>query len=175
MLARYGAAPQVARFAINESLHGEISQQLVRGANLVVQTDRGPELSSLLEVVRKGIESEEKPVTGDVLRLATDTDQSIHADRRKQADLEFFEWQSRLDEWQLQLQLIDLEWTLDGEQLILYVLNGQDAETTRLALLAAAAGLGIIHVQPVAAEGVVQSTGGGGCGSGGCGSGGCSS
>ena len=87
--------------------------------------------------------------------------------------MEFLDWQQRLADWQLQLQLTDLEWTLDQQQIILYVLNGQDAETTRLALLAAAAGLGIIHVQPVAAEGVVQATGGGGCGSGGCGSGGC--
>ena len=54
-----------------------------------------------------------------------------------------------------------------------------DEEPERIALLAAAAGLGIVHVQPVEADGIVHqpSGGGGGCGSGGggCGSGGCGS
>ncbi len=176
VLARYGTSPQVARFGVSESLHSVIADKLHHRAELVVQTDRGPEIASLLEMVRDGIITDDKPVTGDVLRLATSDDRQRHQQNRRKADLEFFDWQTRLTEWQLQLQLIDLEWTLDEEQLILYVLNGQDAETTRLALLAAAAGLGIVHVQPVAAEGVVQTSGGGGgCGSGGggCGSGGC--
>ncbi|MCA9058814.1 MAG: hypothetical protein KDA85_09950, partial [Planctomycetaceae bacterium] len=77
-----------------------------------------------------------------------------------------------IDAWNLQLQLIDLEWTLDRSRIVLYVLNDRGAETTRLALLAAAAGLGIIHVQSVSADGVIQQSSG--CGSGGCGSGGCS-
>ena len=79
-----------------------------------------------------------------------------------------------MNDWQLQLQLIDVERTLGDDHVILYVLNDQNAETTRLALLAAAAGFGIIHVQPVTADGIVNQTSGG-CGSGGCGSGGCSS
>ncbi|MFN8705965.1 MAG: hypothetical protein ACK50J_04745, partial [Planctomyces sp.] len=79
-------------------------------------------------------------------------------------------------EWKLELELIDLEITLD-EKTVLYVLNDRNAETTRLALLAAATGRGIVIVQPVTADGVVPlgSGGGGGCGSGGCGSGGCGS
>ena len=64
----------------------------------------------------------------------------------------------------MQLELIDIERTLD-DRLVLYVLNDRSAETTRLALLAAAGGFGVIHVQPVSAEGVVQTGGGGGCGS----------
>lgn len=173
VLGRYGAAPQVARFGVSELLHADVSGELVRGVEFVAETDRGPELITLLEIVRQDVIAEEKPVTGQMLRLASDDDRKAHRENRQKADVEFFDWQQRLADWQLQLQLIDLEWTLDQQQIILYVLNGQDAETTRLALLAAAAGLGIIHVQPVAAEGVIQATGGGGCGSGGCGSGGC--
>ena len=86
--------------------------------------------------------------------------------------MQFSGWIRRLRTWQLQLELIDLEWTLD-RRLILYVLNARGAETTRLALLAAAHGDGTVHVQPVNADGVVSaSSGGSGCGSG-CGSGGC--
>ena len=64
----------------------------------------------------------------------------------------------------------DLEWTLDRQKLVLYVLGGRGPDTTRLALQAAAAGLSVIEVQPVSAEGVVPlPAAGGGCGSGGCG------
>ena len=94
--------------------------------------------------------------------------------QQQRAAAEFAEWQQRITDWQLQLQLIDLEWTLDDQKVILYVLNDQNAETTRLALLAAAAGMGIVQVQPVSAEGVIPpEPKGGGCGSGGCSNGGC--
>lgn len=174
VLARYGAVPQVARFGASEELFGRIESQLRHGVGLVVTSERGTEMAQLLEVVQSGINPGEKPTTGKVLRLATSEDRVLFDTNRRQADTEFFDWQARIEEWQLQLQLVDMERTLDGEQLILYVLNGQDAESTRLALLAAAAGLGIVTVQPVASEGIVQSSGGG-CGSGGCGSGGCGS
>ena len=173
LLARYGAIPQVARFAVSADQFQQSGGQLCHGVDVVVETDRGPEVASLLDVVRTEIQPETGEVTGSFTRIAADTDREQHRRNRSRADVEFFEWQQRLDEWQLQLQLVDVEWTLDQEKVVLYVLNGQDAETTRLALLAAAAGLGIIHVQPVAAEGVIYSSQGGGCGSGGCSSGGC--
>lgn len=176
LLVRYGLVPQVARFGVSESLYDSASDKFVHGAEVVVDSDRGPEIGRVLEVVRLQTSSDDNPLTGDVIRMATSEDLGQHAVSRRECDLSFMEWQERIDGWKLQLQLIDLEVTLDGKHTVLYVLNGQDAETTRLALLAAAAGLGIIHVQPVGAEGMVQkSDGGGGCGSGGggCGSGGC--
>ena len=80
------------------------------------------------------------------------------------AEDSFTEWLVRAEKWKLQLELIDIERTLD-DRLILYVLNDRSAEATRMALLAAAGGFGVIHVQPVSAEGIVQASGGGGCGS----------
>jgi hypothetical protein len=74
----------------------------------------------------------------------------------------------------LNLELVDLEWIIDPRKLVLYVLNERGPDCTKLALQAAAAGLGIIEVQPIDAQGLVQlESSGGGCGSGGCGSGGC--
>ena len=173
VLVRYGVVPQVARFEVSEQLYSVAVDQLVHGSQVVVDSDRGPEVGQLLEVLRPWTAADENPVTGNVQRIALTEDLRLNAENRRRSDLEFFDWQQRIADWQLQLQLVDVEWTLDGKQIVLYVLNGQDAEATRLALLAAAAGLGIIHVQPVAAEGIVQKTSGGGCGSGGCGSGGC--
>jgi hypothetical protein len=67
------------------------------------------------------------------------------------------------------LQLVDLEWLFEPEKLVLYVLNERGPDCTKLALQAAAAGLGIIEVQPVDAQGVVRLESTGGCGTGGCG------
>ena len=125
VLARYGAVPQVARFGMSEALFDTVESELSHGAEIAVQSDRGVELAQLLEVVSEGINPEEKPVTDDVLRLATADDRKRHSENRRAADLEFFEWQNRIAEWQLQLQIIDTEQTLDGEQKILYVLDGQ--------------------------------------------------
>lgn len=178
VLVRYALIPQVARFGVSEQLYDDVSDQLLRHAQVVVNTDRGAEVGQVLEVVRVQTSADENPVTGDVLRMASDTDLQLHAENRRRADAEFAAWETRIENWKLQLQLIDIEITLNGDQIVLYVLNGQDAETTRLALLAAAAGLGIIHVQPVSADGMVaKEPSGGGCGSGGggCGSGGCGS
>ncbi|MCR9202462.1 MAG: hypothetical protein NXI04_27800 [Planctomycetaceae bacterium] len=174
-LVRYGRVPQVARFGLSGALRDTLLSVDRRLPDVVVQTDRGEEVGALLEVIRPGLLTENPSITGDLLRLATESDRSRAAENSRDADTEFFDWQQRIADWDLQLQVIDMEWTLDRDNVILYVLNDQNAETTRLALLAAAGGYGIIHVQPVNADGIdyAATGGGGGCGSGGCGSGGC--
>ena len=169
VLARYGLVPQVARFGVNSA---DIVRDLRRGTPLVVATDRGTEVASLLETLRPEITGEGATVTGELVRIACSDDLERHNENRVQAERDFFDWQGRLDEWKLDLQMIDVEYTLDRQQTILYVLNGRNAESTRLALLAAAGGYGIINVQPVTSQGI-DTTPSGGCGTGGCGSGGC--
>jgi len=162
VLARYGAIPVVARFDIGEC-------EVTRGQQLVVETDRGEELAEVLEFIPTHLSSNADSA-GRVLRVATADDRSRAADASRACEEAFEGWLRRCEEWKLQLELVDIEQTLD-EKLILYVLNDRGPETTRLALLAAAGGHGVIHVQPVNAEGVdpVKDSGGG-CGSqGGCG------
>jgi cell fate regulator YaaT (PSP1 superfamily) len=163
-LVRYGRVPQVARFGGN-ALRPD------RDALVVVSTERGEELGAVLHVSAgpKTLVENEPGLTGQVQRLATDADSLRVAEQQQVLDDEFGTWMKRAAAWKLQLEIIDLEKTLDG-RLILYVLNDRGPETTRLALLAAAAGYGVVHVQPVAAEGIVQekSGGGGGCGDCGC-------
>ncbi len=182
VLVRYGSVPQVARFewvASATVASATVASATVdgrgageqRGRQVVVTTDRGEELGTVLEVLTESLAAGKEP-SGDVLRIAAADDLRRFDENQQRALQEFGDWQRRIDEWKLQLQLIDLEWTLDQDRVILYVLNDRGAETTRLALLAAAAGLGIVHVQPVSAEGVIPAQSGG-CGSGGCGSGGC--
>lgn len=169
-LVRYGRIPEVARF-----LCGGVAG-LNRGAAVVVETHRGLELGEFLGNVAPGQEAERALQGGDtvppepILRVASPQDQIDAESLQQQARDEFGTWIKRIAAWGLELELIDLEWTLDRGKLILYVLNDRGPECTKLALQAAAAGLGPIEVQPVTAEGLVTlPQGGGGCGSCGCG------
>lgn len=161
-LVRYGRIPEVVRCR----LAGDLS--LARGTRVVVRTHRGLELGSVIELVRRRPEDSDETVSFEILRMASAEDEARALELSTRLLREFEPWQRRLEEWKLDLQLIDLELTLDGEKQILYVLNDRGPECTRLALQAAAGGFGVIEVQPVSAEGLVsQPKGGGGCGSGG--------
>jgi len=173
VLVRYGAIPEVGEFSCT------LPERPVRNQAVVVESHRGLELGTVLEAVRRTAvapkhsddASAEKAELSPVVRVATAGDHAQHQVLRREAEGAYSEWQSRITRDNLELELIDLEWTLDRRKLVLYVLGGRSADTTKLALLAAAEGLTAIDVQPVAADGVVPipSGGGGGCGSGGCG------
>jgi len=177
VLVRYGTIPEVARFS------HDFEQPPGRHERVVVHSHRGPELGTTLENLRPiagaqsgsaaahRAEADDLPVHR-VLRRATREDEALHAELRRDADEAFAQWQGRVREWKLELELLDIEWTLDRQKLVLYVLGGRGAETTKLALQAAAAGLAVVEVQPVNADGPVPLESAGGCGSGGCGSGG---
>ncbi len=174
VLVRYGAIPEVSRF------RPELSAGAERGLPVVVESPRGLEVGTLLEAVPPAGEngnSDKQNGSGHetdlrVIRIAEAEDLETHGAIRRECDSEFETWRERIAGWKLQLEIIDLERTLDRSKLILYVLNERGPDCTKLALYAAAAGLGVVEVQPVSAEGLVRlETGGGGCGSGGCGCG----
>lgn len=161
VLVRYGTVPEVARFRTD-------LDDVPRGAEVVVRTHHGPMVGTALDVVRDDSPDGEAEI--DLLRLATDEDRAERDSLRALAEAEFDDWCRRIREWRIEdLDLLDLEWTLDREMRVLYVLSDRGAGTTQLALQAAAAGLGIVAVQPVAADGPIPLDTGGGCGSGGCG------
>jgi cell fate regulator YaaT (PSP1 superfamily) len=170
-LVRYGSIPEVARFTCG-SVAG-----LTRGAPVVVETHRGLQVGTFLEKVTPVHPADRDPgeapaaVSNPILRTAGRDDLGRAANLQQEAAAAFGEWSDRIAGWNLELELIDLEWTLDRSKLILYVLNERGPDCTKLALQAAAAGLGPIEVQPVTAEGLVTqpASTGGGCGSCGCG------
>ncbi len=161
LLVRYGAMGEVARFAVEAPIAEEAACGI--GATVVVRSPRGEELGV---VISRESSSEASAADGPtVLRVATDADQQRLSALRSECEADFARWQDRIREWRVDVELIDLEKTLDGEKLILYVLNDRGPETTKLALQAAAAGYGVIEVQPVGREGLIQVASGGGCGS----------
>jgi cell fate regulator YaaT (PSP1 superfamily) len=180
VLVRYGTISEVARFAIPADFARK------RGDRVVILTHRGVELGTLLQ---DAVLQSNQPANGDesssngsdascldsdqqaILRTATVEDEDMAAGLRSRCEREFAAWRGRIDDWNLRLELIDLEWTLDKSKLILYVLNDRGPESTKLALQAAAAGYGIVEVQPVGPDGPIAPSAAGGCGSGHCGSG----
>lgn len=162
-LVRYGAVPEVARCGIPQDL------TLKRGDEVIVTTHRGLEGGVVLELLKPPVEPgiEIPEPSFQVERLKNDDDRQQESRLREQVQAEFDSWNDRISEWGLDLQLIEIERTIDAEKLVLYVLNERGPECTKLALQAAAAGLGIIEVQPVGPEGPVAmpAAGGGGCGS----------
>lgn len=167
VLVRYGTIPEVARFG------GSWCDPLHRGQEVVVRSHRGIEIGTLLENVQRAPaprdgngEAADEP---SILRAATREDRRRMMQLRSECERQFDVWRKRIREWNLELELIDLEWMLDKKKLVLYVLNDRGPDCTKLALQAAAAGLGTVEVQPVTSDGLVTLEKGGGCGSGGCG------
>lgn len=164
-LVRYGIVPEVARF-INDSI-----ELPARGTCVVVQTDRGLQLGTVLERLKPQIDSTKETVTEfRLVRAATQEDLASARDSQRDCEESFASWCARITQWNLNLELIDLERTLDTQKLILYVLCDRGPDSTKLALQAAAGGFGVVEVQPVASTGLVTlpqsscGSGGGGCG-----------
>jgi cell fate regulator YaaT (PSP1 superfamily) len=164
-LVRYGAVPEVARFVC------ESEAVPTRGANVVVETDRGLQLGTTLDRLKPGnTPADSDEVQFKLVRIADDTDLRSAHEHAVECEQEFADWCSRIEKWELNLELIDIEWTLDHSKRILYVLCERGPDSTKLALQAAASGFGIIEVQPVSKDGLISipsgscGSGGGGCG-----------
>ena len=163
VLVRYGAISEVARF------ESELSEAPLRGETVVVRTARGLELGEVLQRVGR---ADGAPSDFQIVRRPTAEDDAASAAHAEERSALIAEWTRCLADWNLKLELLDVEWTLDRSRCVLYVLAPRGPDTTLLAIRAAAAGLTGIEVQPVGPEGLLtlpREASGGGCGSGGCG------
>ena len=190
VLVRYGAIPEVARFTAADAADGAAAGAAAsaaagtgpdareageagcrRGDRVVVETHRGLLMGEVLQTVAPPVEppAPDTPPpapSGRIVRAATADDRIDEHAGRAAAAASFADWTDRIARWGIEVELLDVEHSLDRVKTTLYVLCGRDAETTKLALQAAAAGLGVIDVQPVTADGVVPpQPSGGGCGS----------
>jgi hypothetical protein len=173
LLVRYGTISEVAKFSHALPVLPE------RATPVVVRTRRGIELGTVLDdasrTPRPAVSPSEQLDSADqevtLLRIATADDMARDRRHREQDRDAFLQWQERIRRWGLMLELIDLERTLEGDKLILYVLSGRNAESTKLNIHAAVENLGPIAIETVSPDGLVipasaeQSCGtAGGCG-----------
>ena len=171
-LVRYGVIPEVAR-----SISGD-GVTFQRGCEVVVQTHRGLQLGTVLEECPPpsepsghGVDDErsiDPENVFEILRPASDMDRSRHAESLAACRSDFDAWKQRIVKWHVDVELIDIEKTLDGEKTILYVLCERGPESTKLAIQATANGMGVVEVQPVTGDGLVSQPSADGCGSCGC-------
>jgi hypothetical protein len=174
---RYGSVPEVARF------DSRLAEPFLHGDRVVVRTQHGLQLGTILEADLRSAPNEDdrhpihaEPAPDDaaipsddfeIVRRASDDDEAAARRLQARCEADFYDWCRRVLLWNLSLEVIDLERTLDTERLILYVLSERGPATTTLALQAAAEGLGVVDVQPVSAQGAVTTVSG--CGTGSCG------
>ncbi len=122
VLVRYGSIPEVARFDV------AVTEPIQREEAVVVRSHRGVEVETLLEPVggntnaagSASLHSDEKPV---ILRRATPQDHDRAEQLRSECQRHFDEWRRRICDWDL--DLVNLERTLERTKLILYVLNNR--------------------------------------------------
>lgn len=163
---------------------GKAESEFSRGTQVVVSLERGEMLAEVLQKFPSLSSAATAEQIGDVWIARAALSEDLQQQQRllDRTFQDFQEWQERLEQWKVNVELVDLEWTLDGNRLMLYVLNDRGPETTKLALQAAAAGFSHVDVLPVTEEGLSpsaqsssgkssaeKSSSGGGCG---CGSGG---
>lgn|GEM_PF-5220700 len=148
-LVRCGVIPQVEKYRLNGC--GSVERDQV----VVVRGVYGLQIGTILSQVDISDETSAESQKSEILRVATSEDLDRFDTNRREATGEFAKWEQLIEEWKLDLQLIDLEWTLEREKLILYVLNERGPESTKLALYAAARGLGPVEIIPVDKDGPI--------------------
>lgn len=94
--------------------------QVEKGTNVIVETARGMEFGTVTSGVKDVPESEIVPPLKKIVRIADDNDVVQHKEnvRKKQRALELC--QEKVNKHNLQMKLIDVEYTFDNSKIIFY-------------------------------------------------------
>lgn len=94
--------------------------QVEKGTNVIVETARGMEYGMVTSGIKEVSESEIVPPLKKIVRIADDNDAAQHKEniRKKQRALELC--QEKVSKHNLQMKLIDVEYTFDNSKIIFY-------------------------------------------------------
>lgn len=94
--------------------------QVEKGINVIVETARGMEYGMVTSGIKEVSESEIVPPLKKIVRIADDNDAAQHKEniRKKQRALELC--QEKVSKHNLQMKLIDVEYTFDNSKIIFY-------------------------------------------------------
>jgi len=94
--------------------------QVEKGTNVIVETARGMEYGTVTSGIKEVSESEIVPPLKKIVRIADDNDAAQHKEniRKKQRALELC--QEKVNKHNLQMKLIDVEYTFDNSKIIFY-------------------------------------------------------
>jgi len=96
------------------------NMQVVKGTNVIVETARGMEFGTVTAGVKEVPESEIVPPLKKIVRIADENDVVQHKEnvRKKQRAMELC--QEKVNKHNLQMKLIDVEYTFDNSKIIFY-------------------------------------------------------
>ncbi len=94
--------------------------QVYEGTNVIVETARGMEFGTVTSGIKEVPESEIVPPLKKIVRIADDNDINQHREnvKKKQRALELC--QEKVNKHNLQMKLIDVEYTFDNSKIIFY-------------------------------------------------------
>ena len=94
--------------------------QVYEGTNVIVETARGMEFGTVTSGIKEVPESEIVPPLKKIVRIADDNDINQHKEnvKKKQRALELC--QEKVNKHNLQMKLIDVEYTFDNSKIIFY-------------------------------------------------------
>lgn len=94
--------------------------QVEKGTNVIVETARGMEFGTVTSGIKEVPESEIVPPLKKIVRIADENDLAQHKEnvRKKQRALELC--QEKVNKHNLQMKLIDVEYTFDNSKVIFY-------------------------------------------------------
>ena len=127
-VVRYGATRNVAEFSARDP------DAYVRGAAVVVRSDRGLEWAEVLCEATERTQAYlgSRSLRGKILRPASEDDYRRLDEVRVQEGGQFDGCRQMIDERKLQMQLIDVEHLFGGERLIFYYLAEQRVDFREL-------------------------------------------
>ena len=127
-VVRYGATRNVAEFSARDP------DAYVRGAAVVVRSDRGLEWAEVLCEATERTQAYlgSRSLRGKILRPASEDDYRRLDEVRAQEGGQFDGCRQMIDERKLQMQLIDVEHLFGGERLIFYYLAEQRVDFREL-------------------------------------------
>jgi len=117
-IVRHGVMRNLGVFASNRG------ETYTRGADVIARTSRGLEAGHVLgEANGQGARSLTDPKSGQILRMQTPADKHELKKIHEQERAEYQICQKRVEELDLNMQLIDIEHLFGGERIVVYYLS----------------------------------------------------
>ena len=91
-----------------------------KGHSAIVETARGVEFGEVVIGPKKVKDDEIVPPLKKVIRVATDEDKDIHTENKRKADEALGVCQEKIAKHELDMKLIDVEYTFDNNKVIFY-------------------------------------------------------
>ena len=131
-----------------------------KGMNVIVETARGIEFAQAVSEIREIEEDEAILPLKDVIRIATEEDAAIHNSNIEKEKAAFDICNEKIAKHELQMKLIDVEYTFDGNKVLFYFVADTRIDFRELVKDLAAVFKTRIELRQVGVRGQAKAVGG---------------